>query len=150
MKALTPIQETVLAYLRTYHAENDCLPSTRQIAKHFRWSSQTAAMGHLQALVKKGHLETITETTRRTFYRFARSEPTGQIQDENGRPLTIGMRVGCRQAGQPRDWSQRGLTLTGYEPGTDQPYITNEGRFALAVKDHQPDMDEWIERNVTA
>lgn len=77
MKALTPIQETVLAYLRTYHAENDCLPSIRQIAKHFGWSSQTNAMGHLRHLVKKGHLETITDTTRRTFYRFARPPLVG-------------------------------------------------------------------------
>jgi len=71
-----------------------------------------------------------------------------EIKDSDGTPLTIGMRVGCRKRGQPRDWSVRGLTLLGYEPGTEEPYITSEGRFALAVKDHQPDMENWIKDHV--
>jgi hypothetical protein len=60
------------------------------------------------------------------------------------------MRVGCRNIGEPRSWSRRGLTLIGYEPGTAAPYITDEGRFALAIKDHQPDMDEWRAAHVIA
>ena len=71
------------------------------------------------------------------------------IADENGKPLEIGMRVGCRNKGESRSWSQRGLTLIGYEPGTDEPYITEAGRFALAIKDHQPDMDQWIADHVS-
>ena len=72
------------------------------------------------------------------------------IVDEKGKPLEIGMRVGCRNKGQSVSWSRRGLTLTGYEPGTDEPYITNAGRFALAIKDHQPDREDWITKHVTA
>jgi hypothetical protein len=71
------------------------------------------------------------------------------IVDENGKPLAIGMRVGCRQLGESRAWSVRGLTLEGYEVGTPQPYITNAGRFAVAIKDHQPEMDEWIAKHVS-
>lgn len=71
------------------------------------------------------------------------------ILDENGAPLEIGMRVGCRNQGQPRSMSRRGLTLTGYEPGSDQPYLTNAGSFALAIKDHQPEMDDFIADHVS-
>ena len=66
-----------------------------------------------------------------------------RIKDEFGEELQIGMRVGCRQLGQCRTRSSRGLTLEGYEPNHAQPYITNQGRFALAIKDHQPDTDDW-------
>lgn len=70
------------------------------------------------------------------------------IRDSNGTVLEIGMRVGCRDKGEPRGLSRRGLTLTGYEPATAEPYITNGGRFAIATKDHQSDMDEWIKQHV--
>jgi hypothetical protein len=74
--------------------------------------------------------------------------PCSTILDENGKQLTIGMRVGCRQLGESRAWSVRGLTLEGYEAGSQQPYITDGGRFALAIKDHQPNMDKWIGNHV--
>jgi len=77
------------------------------------------------------------------------ASPCSAILDEKGRQLAIGMKVGCRQLGESRAWSVRGLTLEGYEVGTPQPYITNAGRFALAIKDHQPDMDEWIAKHVS-
>jgi len=73
---------------------------------------------------------------------------SGEILDEKGSRLAIGMRVGCRDHGEPREMSRRGLTLTGYEPGADKPYITNCGRFALALMDHQPEMDDWIATHV--
>lgn len=71
------------------------------------------------------------------------------ILDENGEPLEIGMRVGCRNKGESRSLSRRGLTLTGYESGTDAPYSTIEGYFALAIKDHQDDMAEWVANYVS-
>ena len=60
-----------------------------------------------------------------------------EIKDSNGKRIEIGMRVGCRNVGEPRASSRRGLVLVGYEPGADRPYITDAGRFALAIKDHQ-------------
>jgi hypothetical protein len=70
------------------------------------------------------------------------------IRDEIGRTIEVGMRVGCRNTGEPREMSRRGLTLLGYEPDSDRPYITDAGRFGLALKDHQPDMDQWIASHV--
>ena len=71
------------------------------------------------------------------------------IKDEHGKTIVIGMRVGCRNIGESRSNSRRGLTLTGYELGQPRPYITNAGRFDLVIKDHQPDMEEWIAKQST-
>jgi hypothetical protein len=76
------------------------------------------------------------------------AEPPLVIRDDVGREIRIGMRVGCRNAGEPCDRSVRGLTLVGYEPGTDRPYVTNAGRFAVALLDHQPHMERWAAENV--
>lgn len=75
-------------------------------------------------------------------------EDKPSITDDFGTPLSVGMRVGCRQKGEPRSFSIRALTLLGFEPGHDTPYITDRGRFAHAVKDHQPEMDEFIANHV--
>lgn len=71
-----------------------------------------------------------------------------EIFDDNGKPLKIGQRVGCRQAGESREWSRRGLTLLGYNFDSERPYITNIGAFTHAILDHQPEMDQWIAENV--
>jgi hypothetical protein len=57
------------------------------------------------------------------------------------------MIVGGRYAGEPKSMSRRGITLEGYEAGHPEPYLTNAGRFALVLMDHQPDMQEWINAN---
>lgn len=72
-----------------------------------------------------------------------------KIVDENGISLEIGCRVGCRRLGEPITRTQRSLTLIGYEPNSECPYITQIGRFSLAIRDHDPDMDEWIKGHVT-
>lgn len=53
------------------------------------------------------------------------------IKDDNGTPITIGMKVGCRNEGERRSEFRRGLTLTGYEPEAPQPYVTDAGRFDI-------------------
>lgn len=70
MKNLTPIQRQTLAFMRAYHAEYCRLPSSRQIARHFGWRSQTTAMGVLTALTAKGQLEKIQPAAGAVFYRF--------------------------------------------------------------------------------
>lgn len=74
--------------------------------------------------------------------------PEPQIRDSTGTPLEIGMRVGCRYVNEHPAASRRGLTLTGFEPGHAFPYITNDGRWPLAIKDHQPEMDDFISKHV--
>ncbi|MDZ4288837.1 MAG: transcriptional repressor LexA, partial [Prosthecobacter sp.] len=54
---LTDRQSQLLDYLRQYQRENGVMPSTRDIQKHFGFSSQTAAMSHLRALEKKGVIQ---------------------------------------------------------------------------------------------
>lgn len=53
---LTEKQEAILDYIRSVQAESGIPPSTRQIQRQFGYSSQNAAMNHLRALAKKGHL----------------------------------------------------------------------------------------------
>ncbi|MEM7698019.1 MAG: transcriptional repressor LexA [Verrucomicrobiota bacterium] len=53
---LTNRQQQVLDYLRSEHRRTGLMPSTREIQKHFGFASQTAAVSHLKALIRKGHL----------------------------------------------------------------------------------------------
>ncbi len=69
---LTPKQETVLRYLKTFHADEDRLPSSREIQAHFGFASQTGAVGHLRALAKHGLIEH-RERNSRSWWRFARA-----------------------------------------------------------------------------
>lgn len=71
-----------------------------------------------------------------------------EIKDENGVELKIGMRVGCRDKPQPKRDSIRGCTLLGYDPTVKRAYFTDKGSFELALKDHQPDMDDFIKTHV--
>ncbi len=54
---LTTRQQELLDYLRSYQRTQGVMPSTRDIQKHFGFSSQTAAMSHLRALEKKGVIQ---------------------------------------------------------------------------------------------
>ncbi len=54
---LTDRQRELLEYLRQYQRQNGVMPSTRDIQRHFGFSSQTAAMSHLRALEKKGVIQ---------------------------------------------------------------------------------------------
>lgn len=54
---LTPRQSSVLEFLRCYLALNDTMPSSRVVANHFGWRSQTAAMQHFRNLERLGVLE---------------------------------------------------------------------------------------------
>ena len=54
---LTDRQREMLDFLRSYQRKHGVMPSTRDIQKHFGFSSQTAAMSHLRALQKKGAIQ---------------------------------------------------------------------------------------------
>ncbi len=51
---LTDRQQEVLDYLKSEHRKTGIIPSTREIQQAFGFASQTAAVSHLNALVKKG------------------------------------------------------------------------------------------------
>lgn len=71
--ALTHAQHRVLEFLHAFHQDEDRLPSSREIAAHFGWVSNTAAIGHLRALARKGCIEyREDQTNRRAWWRFAR------------------------------------------------------------------------------
>lgn len=72
---LTAKQATVLAYLHAFHAEEDRLPSTREIQATFGFASQTGATCHLKALAKHGLIEHRgCARNRRGWWRFTRKE----------------------------------------------------------------------------
>ena len=53
---LTNRQAEVLNFMISYFREQHQLPSSRSIADHFNFASQTAAMSHIFALTKKGYI----------------------------------------------------------------------------------------------
>ena len=53
-RPLTARQAAVYRFIYTVHAKTGYGISYRQISRRFRWSSQTAAVGHVRALVRKG------------------------------------------------------------------------------------------------
>lgn len=58
---LTERQEEILEFIRQYQQEHQLPPSTREIQRHFGFSSQTTVMGHLQALSAKQQLSKLDD-----------------------------------------------------------------------------------------
>ena len=58
---LTERQEEILEFIRQFQQEHNLPPSTREIQRHFGFSSQTTVMGHLQALAAKEHLSKLAD-----------------------------------------------------------------------------------------
>ncbi len=83
------------------------------------------------------------------FAEVERLDNSVEIKDENGKALKIGDRIGCRKRDESKAESVRGLTLIGYDPESSCPYITDEGKFPLAIKDHNPEMDSFIADHVS-
>ena len=54
---LTTRQQEILDFMKKAQHETGVMPSTREIQHHFGFASQTAAMGHLRALEKKGAIQ---------------------------------------------------------------------------------------------
>lgn len=65
---LTDRQRELLEYLRQYQREYGLMPSTRDIQRHFGFSSQTAAMSHLKALEKKGVIQRHSHKARAVVF----------------------------------------------------------------------------------
>jgi len=65
---LTERQREMLEFLRSYQRQHGVMPSTRDIQKHFGFSSQTAAMSHLRALEKKGAIQRLAGLARAVVF----------------------------------------------------------------------------------
>lgn len=69
MKKLTDRQREVFNFLRDYYHEHGFIPSMREIADHFGFTPRSA-MGHLEALEKKGFIS--REHDRPRMIRFVK------------------------------------------------------------------------------
>lgn len=65
---LTGRQREMLEFLRSYQRQHGVMPSTRDIQRHFGFSSQTAAMSHLRALEKKGVIQRLAGLARAVVF----------------------------------------------------------------------------------
>ena len=67
-KELTKRQKEILNYLKAEFATSGVMPSTREIQAFFGFKSQTAAMGHLRALEKKGVIQRLPGKARAVIF----------------------------------------------------------------------------------
>lgn len=65
---LTNRQQEILDYMKKAHCETGVMPSTREIQHYFGFASQTAAMGHLRALEKKGAIQRLPGKARAVVF----------------------------------------------------------------------------------
>jgi len=67
-KELTQRQKELLDFLKSEFTNTGIMPSTREIQAHFGFKSQTAAMGHLRALEKKGVIQRLPGKARAVIF----------------------------------------------------------------------------------
>lgn len=68
METLTKRQQEIADYMRKSHRETGIMPSTREIQHYFGFASQTAAVGHLRALERKGIIVRLPGKARATVF----------------------------------------------------------------------------------
>lgn len=130
MKPLTPRQEEILAYIRTYAQTRGYWPSIREIQVHFQFHSTNAVAGHLRALESKGAIQRVAGQAR--TFRLLAAPHIVAVPDEAREVVEIPV-YGNIAAGYP----------DGVEPGeavgTIQVDLESAGRrgdrvFALQVR----------------
>lgn len=57
MQEMTSLQSKVLERIKYFQWRWQRMPTMDEIARHFRWKSQTSAANHVNALIRKGFLE---------------------------------------------------------------------------------------------
>jgi repressor LexA len=60
---MTERQEQILDFIRLFQREKGVPPSSREIQRKFRFSSQSTVIGHLRALANKGQIEQLAGRT---------------------------------------------------------------------------------------
>jgi len=78
---LTPRQQDVLRYFERLDREGGLPPTYAEIARHFGWTSITAAKRHVTALVSKGVLSSPGRGARRGVFSTFRTANTTMLID---------------------------------------------------------------------
>jgi SOS-response transcriptional repressor LexA len=68
---LTDQQHRALAFLRSYVAANDNMPTAKTVSEHFGWTSVNAGYDVLVRLAKKGYIERLAGQVGWRFVRTA-------------------------------------------------------------------------------
>ena len=127
MKPLTDRQQQVLNYILEHISGNGYPPTLREIAGHFHLSGPRAAVKHLNALQRKGHIRRNTGTSR--GIEVLHSKPSSLQPEQTTGPGRLVPVLGTVPAG-PLDLAvqenENTLLL--------DPSIAGEGTFLLQVK----------------
>ena len=78
---LTKRQKQVLTFIRSHHQTTGETPSLREIARHFRFRSVTAAVDHIRALSSKGVLKRLPGRDRSLHFVSPLDKLRGQVLD---------------------------------------------------------------------
>jgi repressor LexA len=82
---LTDRQEEILIFIQQFTRENGYPPTLREIGRHFQISSTFGVKRHLEALVKKGHINIESNASRGISFIRKNSDEisNGRSRDEN-------------------------------------------------------------------
>lgn len=130
---LTHRQQELLDYLRQHHRNTGIMPSTREIQKHFGFSSQTAAVSHLRALEKKGIIDRLPGKARAVIFKHGVNAPWGdrEAQSTGGHFLEIPI-YGRIAAGMAEDNTQSPEGTLTVDPKAFG--LPQQGRTTFALK----------------
>jgi repressor LexA len=78
---LTKRQKQVLAFIRSHRKITGETPSLREIARHFRFRSVTAAADHIRALISKGELKRLPGRDRSLHFVSPLDKLRSQVVD---------------------------------------------------------------------
>jgi repressor LexA len=76
MQPLTEKQQKILSFIENYSEQNTTAPSFQEIMEHFGFASPNAVTKHVQALVRKGFLQSATGSARRKARSMISSRPS--------------------------------------------------------------------------
>jgi repressor LexA len=147
MATLTRQQESVLSFIERELAAGQPCPSLREIAARFGFSSKTAAVGHVQALVRKGVLAAGSGKARALRVVQGRSQRARPVFDI---PLLGAIPAGFGEGREQEDGECVPVTIEsiGFKPGrnTFALRVTGDSMIGkhicdgdIAVLEHGPE-----------
>lgn len=124
MQELTKRQQEILEFIQASQVEG-VTPTMREIARHFGFSSMTAARDHIQALQKKGYIEKSSHAARMLRVLNPLSEHLSPVSH-----IPI---FGSIPAGRPVDARQEAVGCVSVDVGT-LGFKPSARTFALQVR----------------